>query len=357
MKLLYCTADKIGETSGGGLVTFNESEALKSLGPCEVLGRKEFSSTIQCYYKSGDEEEPWRWDNWLDYNGHVVLPKKTNLAHFYAGTFSKIIADLKEDGCKVTYTAAAHDVEISRREHERLGFAYNYPHLTDPKLWKRYLAGYAAADVLICPSKHSADVMRRFGCTNRIEVIPHGVNLPDEKEIKPIPKQFTVGYLGSYGPDKGVIYLLQAWKKLNYKDGSQLILAGRDSTSPFVRGLVGHYGGGSIVLAGWQKDVADFYNSLSLYVQSSQTEGFGCEVLEAQAYNRPVLCSTGAGAIDTIPLPEFTFPAGDWKKLAERIKWAKECVRNTIQWQENAARYTWDKIRQRYIAVWKELLQ
>ena len=368
MRTLYVTADRINETSGGGVVTFNEAEALKSLGNCDVYGREQ----LEC-----EGQEPWKWDiktldgiwkslelaacrvsgTWIG-EGLSEYPK---LAHFYAGTFSETVAVLKNHGCKITYTAAAHDVDVSRREHEVYGIPYNYPHLNDPELWKRYLQGYKDADVLICPSTHSANVMRRFGCTNKIEIIPHGVNLP--VEVKPLPSRFVCGYLGSCGaPDKGVIYLLQAWKKLAYKDGSVLVLAGRDSTSPFVRGLVERYGGGSIVLAGWQKDVGEFYNSLSLYIQPSSSEGFGIEVLEAQAHGRPVICSDGAGAADVVtPECGYAFTPPQWWVLSaiiDEFKTGKESLEKFgIAGREEAAKYTWDIIRSRYVALWKELLQ
>jgi len=47
----------------------------------------------------------------------------------------------------------------------------------------------------------------------RVEVIPHGTTIP--KEVKPLPSDYTVGYLGALGPDKGVLYLILAWDFAN----------------------------------------------------------------------------------------------------------------------------------------------
>lgn len=257
MTFLYVTADHIGGPGGGAIVTHHESEAMKTLGPCEVYGRERIENEPSVHTTS----DPWKWDQQL-YHHSLGNPR---IAHFYSGTFSFTISKLKKLGCKVTYTAAAHDISLSKREHEKLGLPFDYPHLTDPELWKKYVGGYLAADVVICPSRHSESCMRSYGCKN-IAVIPHGCELP-EQTTSP-PTGFVAGYLGAVGPDKGLIYLLQAWRKLNYNNAT-LVLAGQDSTSPFVQSLIRQYGGGTIQLKGWVENVSDFYNSISLYIQPS----------------------------------------------------------------------------------------
>ena len=355
---LYLTADSIGEESGGGKVTLNESKALEELGPCKVWGRRELSQ------KFGLNVEPWCWDG----NAFYACRKygvDYQLVHVYSGTFSRTVAYLKEKGSKVCYTVAAHDREISRREHEKLGLGFPYPHLTNDDLWQKYVEGYRLADVIVCPGKRPAEIVRAYGKdfeNKRIEIIPHGCDLPDEATIKPLPERFAVGYMGSCsGADKGVRYLLEAWKKLNYLDAT-LLLAGRDSASDWVRQMVGKYGGGSISLLGWVKDPADFYNQISLLVQPSATEGFGLEVLEALSHSRPVICSDQAGAVDCIQHGcGFSFHVGQSDVLAECIDQYKRnpamAEGDGPKGREVSAGFTWDKIRARYADLWKSLLK
>lgn len=262
---LYLTADQVGIETGGGVVTANEADALQTVGDTWTWDRSTLQNVPLMEFE--EKADPWVWDSRACtlLGGSVTPPLK--LAHFYAGTFSRTVAALRERGCKVTYTAAAHSVEASRFAHTELGIPYDFPHLTDPEQWQRYLKGYLLADVLVCPSTHSADVMRSYGRTGPIEIIPHGCYLPDAP-IQPQPERFTVGYLGSYGPDKGVRFLLEAWKKLDYKD-AMLLLGGRDSQSPFVDALIQNFGGGNIERVGWLDNVGDFYNRCSLYVQPS----------------------------------------------------------------------------------------
>lgn len=378
---LYITADRVGVQSGGGVVTANEAAALMDVGLATVVGRHELESAADTLLAGRMKPvggwqmlDPWVWDNVVHARcDKIIRAVKPGLAHFYAGTFSKTVALLKSLGWKVTYTAAAHSIEESRREHEALGVPYNYHHLTHPEQWKQYLLGYLLADRLIVPSTHSRDVMIGYGADPaKVVIIPHGCDLPPQEKLKPPPQRFTVGYLGAYGPDKGVRYLLEAWKKLNYHpDEAQLILAGRDSNSPFAQALIdvtyadrpdaplkSLFG---IRRLGWVEDITDFYNQISLYVQPSVSEGFGIEILEAMAHGRPVLASTGVGGCDCVPweMNGNTFGPRDVGGLVERIDRVKKTLRPHERsgdfWRLVAQDFTWDKIRARYVQTWEEL--
>jgi glycosyltransferase involved in cell wall biosynthesis len=352
----YITADLLGGNSGAGKVTENESKALQSVGEISILGRG-----VLCSVRLSDNiGEPWCWDEraWTSLGGWAGdFTEPYGLAAFYAGTFSKTISLLKEKHYKISYTAAAHDVTVSKEEHLKLGLNYDYPHLTDPDLWKRYVQGYLDADVVVCPSKHSAKCMASYGCEN-VVVIPHGVDLP--VEVPPMPKRFACGYLGSAGsPDKGLRYVLEAWKKLHWDD-ADLVIAGHDSTSPWVRHLVEKFGGGNVRLLGWMDNISDFYSQISCYVQGSPTEGFGIEVLEALAHGRPVVCSSGAGASDVVS-PQCGVVVSS--RSSDLIAFGISEFRNDYilshcgeAAREQAKKYTWDIIRGQYVSLWKSML-
>jgi glycosyltransferase involved in cell wall biosynthesis len=286
----------------------------------------------------------------------TYLDDTVKLAHCYAGCLTESIRFLKDHGYRVTYTSAAHDIEESKKEHDLITAPFPYPHLTDLTLWKQYVGGYLAADVLICPSFMSKRVLESYGAKN-VSVIPHGVDVPET--FAPLPSRFTVGYLGAVGLDKGLRYLYQAWKELAYTDAT-LVIGGALSNSHYVWGFWEHFGGGNIRSLGWLDKVADFYNQISCYVQPSSTEGWGCEVLEAFAHGRLVICSEGAGAADVVR-PAWRFPARDVETLKRIIDGAKSMGREELECQGKFERteseyYTWDKIRARYVQLWKELM-
>ena len=162
---LYLTADVIGSETGGGLITQMESKALTDTDgePAICVGRD------QLLQMGPLEKDPWGWDDLalklLDYREFPSAERFHHL-HVYAGTFTKTVQLLKSRGATVSYTAAAHDVAKSKAEHEALGIEYNFPHLTDPFLFKHYVGGYLQSDLIICPSEHSRSVMESYGATN-----------------------------------------------------------------------------------------------------------------------------------------------------------------------------------------------
>lgn len=360
MTILYCTADTIGAPSGGGLVTKQECRALQEFAAEQLVTTRDPTySEVMVFNRDNlwfQGDEPWKWDQ-RAYE-KIAGNRTIKLAHFYSGTFGKTVAELKKNGCKVTYTIAAHDREVSRREHENLGWGFPYLHLTEEKLWQRYIEGYRLADVIITPGKVPEQTIRNYGPEfqqKNIHIIPHGCEIPEE--VKTLPSNFTIAYMGSMGADKGVRYLLQAWKELAYKDGSTLVLAGKEVLSPAGKYLLARFGGGCIHIMGWVEYIATFYNSISCYIQPSATEGFGLEVLEAMAHGRPVLCSEGAGAVDLVP-SGCSFQPCDIQVLKNKIHQVKEYgfSGQLEEWQKRAIPYTWTKIRSEYQKVWKEVL-
>jgi len=225
-------------------------------------------------------------------------------------------------------------------EFYRLGLPYNYPHLTNQFLWRLYTAHIKMADTVICPSKTSADyIAEKLGLDN-VVVIPHGCNPP--KEIPPYPDTFTVGHLGVNGPDKGQVYLVTAWRRLNI-DG-RLLIAGFGTKV---------WGG-----LGYVKDPSIVYANCTVYVQPSVTEAFGIPCLEAMSYGRPVIATEGAGVHELIEDGKegFIVPIRNSHAIAEKILYfydnPSEVKRMGRNARLKALNYTWDKIREHYKEVY-----
>jgi glycosyltransferase involved in cell wall biosynthesis len=342
---LFITADRIGTPTGGGVVTLHEKNALASLDETIWLDNTIIPS---------DQNDPFSFDL-AARNKVEELQKKYafKLAHFYAGTFSKTIELLKSKGTKITYTCAAHDLKTSIAEHVSLLGHYPYKHMQDPEILSKYVQGYKLANLIICPSSMSASVMKGYGCKS-IKVIPHGTEIPTS--IAPMPQKFVVGYLGSIGIDKGLIYLLKAWELLNLSN-SFLNIAGKDSTNllPQIRSLKGN---GHFKLQGFVPSSSTFYNECSVYVQPSVTEGFGIEVLEAMAHGRPVIVSDGAGAADLVDGRwGFVVPKKNPEAIAEKIRWLwKNKVDRALMGQgaaHKAKEFAWNEIESKYCEAWK----
>lgn len=346
-KILYITSDKIGTSTGGGIVTEHELKALQQLGDVIAFGN-------DCIGYTNGILDPFRTDlNVADKVRSLLKDYKFKFAHFYSGSYTETIKLLHEHGVKVSYTVAAHNVKTSWEEHAILKQQFPYPHLTDAGMYKLYIHGYQLADVVIAPSSVSAKYLANLGCNN-VKIVPHGTHIP--RKIAKFPNVFNVGYLGQYGPDKGVIYLLRAWSMLNYYD-SNLLLGGSQSVHylPEVRNECC----GNVQIKGFVDDINELYDSCSVIVQPSVSEGFGIEVLEAMAHGRPVIVSEGAGSSDVVFNGDdgFIIPIRNPNAIAEKIDILKN-DKNLLNWMSMNARkkaleYDWDIIVRKYHEIWR----
>lgn len=264
---------------------------------------------------------------------------------------------------KIIVSVPAHDLKESIEEHNRLyekKYHEIYPHMVDPFLWNMQTEHIKKADIVVCPSKYSVEALRKLDLikAQHINVISHGVDLPSQDNIKPIPNEFRVGYLGSYGSDKGVLYLVESWSSLGYNDDSILILGGIQSKElePFINTFATT---GKFHLMGYIKNISDFYNLCSVYVQPSITEGFGIEILETLSYGRPVICSEGAGASSVIEDGKngFVVKKRDPRAIADKIQYFKDNPKEIERMGKNAikkaSQFKWNIIEKRYAELYE----
>lgn len=336
----YITFDNLDINSGAGKVCLHEIAALRKVaGEVTVLSRPDI--------KGADKYEfnPFLYD----YFAAQLVPRNVDLLHLSCSPALAILETCRPKHYVVNIVA--HDLKESIAEHE-LDYgkgSYPFKHNTDEYLHKLLLAHTRNADAVLTPSTRSAKWIHENIETKRVMVIPHGTDLP--VNILPIPNEFRVGYMGAAGPDKSLPYLFQAW---NIYGRDKLVLAGSCcktvGPSPIVE------------LLGWVNDVADFYNQISIYIQPSITEGFGIEILEAMAYGRPVIVSSGAGAADLVEegVNGFIVPPRDPQAILDKILYFKNNPSAIAEMGQHAkqaaASYTWDKIEKRYEEFYREIL-
>ncbi|HEY3235154.1 MAG TPA: glycosyltransferase family 4 protein [Polyangiaceae bacterium] len=353
MTVLFITADTVGSPTGGGLVCYQESEALRSLGlDLVTLSGKDLA--LERYQLPSS---PFLYDYLaLDAVSRNFADRssKPDLVHFYSGVFTATVRCLKMLGVPVSYTNPAHSRKETIQEFEMLCGGYPFPHVKEPHIWALYSEGYRRADLVIAPSQASAIELKAEGCKH-VEVVPHGTDIPDQ--VPPLPDTFCAGYLGQYGPDKGLAYLFRAWGSLGYEDAT-LILAG-DGTDELPPVISANAGSGRFEVMGRVPQPEDLYRRISVYVQPSVTEGFGIPILEAMAHGRPVIASEGAGGAEVLTHGEdgFVVPRRDPDAIAKHLRWFKENPEKIAQMgfnaRETAKKYTWEAVRSRYVELWQ----
>jgi glycosyltransferase involved in cell wall biosynthesis len=353
VRAAYCTFDELNPTSGAGLVCIHEIAALKKV--CDdvtVISRPDIKGADKYDFN------PFIYD----YFASRVVPSNVDLLHLSCSPGLTILDHVRPK--KYVVNVVAHDLANSVAEHELYYGAgsYQYKHNTDSYLHDTLLGHTVNADVVLCPSTSSAAWNRKNTAAKRVEVIPHGTEIPSTVAL--FPEIFRVGYLGAFGPDKGLPYLLQAWSSFYQGNNAELVFGGSCGKMFQPGGGAEHLVAGlpQFRTLGWVDNISDFYNSCAVYIQPSVTEGFGIEIIEAMAHGRPVIASSGAGGADAVRdgIDGFIVPPRDPVSIANRLTTLYNNPSATLMMgekaRERAMMYSWENVEHKYVNLYKDLL-
>ncbi len=187
--------------------------------------------------------------------------------------------------------------------------------------------------------------------------IPNGVNKPALREAKEITERFGLkkdGYilfLGRLVPEKGLRYLVEAYKKVNTE--KRLVIAGGSSdSSGFVEELHGlAKGDDRVVFTGFVQGapLEELYSNAYLYVLPSDLEGMPLSLLEAMSYGNACLTSDIEECAGVVEDKGVTFRKGDIADLAEKLQYLCDTPAAVEKLKSEAAdyicnKYSWDEV-------------
>lgn len=173
-----------------------------------------------------------------------------------------------------------------------------------------YLRSFCrAAEVIISPSRFSKKVLRTWGISQRIEVVPSGVslNLADKAEIRNklresynIPAESKVLlYVGRISEEKNISFLAKAFQKIKKKEKNiKLILVGGGPLAEKIR----QQKDPDMIMAGelpYPEALAHYFMG-DIFVFSSLTETQGLVLAEAKAAGLPVVALFAGALVGTI---------------------------------------------------------
>ena len=178
-----------------------------------------------------------------------------------------------------------------------------------------------------------------------------------------IQKPFIL-YVGAAYPHKNLTGLLKAWEIFckKYGNGNQLVLAGKEDY--FYKRLKGsaftHYPL-PIIFTGLVSDeeLDCLYQSASLFVFPSLSEGFGLPPLEAMAQGVPVVSSNRTCLPEVLGEAALYFDPENYEQMAEVIYRGLTDEEARFELRQKAPaelkRYSWEKLVRRTIGVYEKL--
>ena len=240
-------------------------------------------------------------------------------------------------------THPLYQERILVEEAARWGLHWSTP---QPHL-QRGVDELASADYVLIPSDFSrASFLAEGFPAERLLQLSFGV---DTTRFSPAVGRkdgpFCVLFVGQVGFRKGVLYLLDAWRKLNWRD-AELWLAGRvdPQIAPLLRAYEDLPG---VRWGGFVRDPVEMYRQADLFVFPSVEEGSALVTYEALASGLPVVTTPNAGSVMRDGLEGFLVPVREVDALAERMERLRADDRLRCE-MGHAARvraedFTWEK--------------
>lgn len=221
------------------------------------------------------------------------------------------------------------------------------------------------ADEIIVLSKGVQNYFKdTYGRETRF--IPNGVNRPEIQEAELITEKFGLTkdsyilFLGRLVPEKGIRYLIEAFK--NVKTDKKLIIAGGSSdTGPFIQELKElAKDDDRIVFTGFVHGqmLDELYSNAYIYTLPSDLEGMPLSLLEAMSYGNCCLVSDIPECTEVVRDNALIFKKSDVKSLQIKLQDACNYPEKVAEYKKHAAdficeKYSWDDVVEETVELYK----
>ena len=197
--------------------------------------------------------------------------------------------------------------------------------------------------------------------------IPNGVSKPEVLDANIIKKKYNLNkddyilYLGRLVPEKGIHYLIEAYK--NIKTDKKLVIAGGSSdTDEYAKSLKElEKNNRNIIFTGFVqgKELEELYSNSYIYVLPSDLEGMPLSLLEAMSYKNCCLTSDIKECTEVLEDNGVYFKKGNIKDLQNNLQTLcndKELVNKYKKTSQDFIlnKYNWDKVVDTTIKVYKK---
>ena len=194
--------------------------------------------------------------------------------------------------------------------------------------------------------------------------IPNGVNKPERKDADEIFKLWGLrkdGYvlfLGRLVPEKGIHYLLEAWK--NISTTKKLVIAGGSSDTSDYMTKLKELAGENVIFTGFQQGrvLEELYSNAYVYVLPSDLEGMPLSLLEAMSYGNCCLISDIEECTQVTGDHAVVFGKGNTEDLRKKLQKLLDDPDKVKGFKDEASdyictRYSWDDVVTRTLELYR----
>ena len=221
------------------------------------------------------------------------------------------------------------------------------------------------ADEIIVLSKGVHDYFRnQYGRETRF--IPNGVNRPEIRKAELITDKFGLTkdsyilFLGRLVPEKGIRYLIEAFK--NVKTEKKLVIAGGSSdTDSFMKELKELAKDDKrIIFTGFVQGqmLEELYSNAYIYTLPSDLEGMPLSLLEAMSYGNCCLVSDIQECTEVVEDKALIFKKSNVQDLQNKLQEACDRTEKIMELKQQAAdyickKYNWDDVVEETLKLYR----
>lgn len=201
----------------------------------------------------------------------------------------------------------------------------------------------------------------------KTQFIPNGVNRPVLRKADIIKEKFGLEkdsyllFLGRLVPEKGIRYLIEAFKQVQ-TDKKLVIAGGSSDTEEFAAELKElAKNDARILFTGFVQgdELDELYSNAYLYVLPSDLEGMPLSLLEAMSYGNCCLVSNIEESTSVVEDKAFVFKKGDIIDLQNKLQEICDRKEQVEKYKNEAAdyiceKYNWDDIVKRTLVLYKK---
>lgn len=294
--------------------------------------------------------------------GYLVcknLPK-TKIYHTWVDISPKAIMKAKKQGATLILEGAnSHPLNISRIMNNEYKKNNMKQYISNIDEIKKKTNIYNKFDYIMCPSDFVYDSFRNEGFdVKKLIKMPYGVDTKRFVHREKNNKKIKFVFVGSVQLRKGVQYLLEAWKELNFND-AELTIVGR--VWPDANEIPKKYSDlKGVKFVGFGKP-EEILKESDVFVSPSLEEGSALTCYEAMACGLPLIATYNTGSIARDKKDGFIIMSGDTKSLKDKMKYfynhrdeIKKMGKSARKYVEN---FTWDNYGKRLADFYKEVLK
>ena len=221
------------------------------------------------------------------------------------------------------------------------------------------------ADEIIVLSKSVQDYFSdTYGRTTRF--IPNGVNPPELKAAEHITAKYGLTkdsyilFLGRLVPEKGIRYLIEAFKHVQ-TDKKLVIAGGSSDTDSFMKEMEDlAKEDGRILFTGFVQGqmLEELYSNAYIYTLPSDLEGMPLSLLEAMSYGNCCLVSDIPECAEVVEDKALIFRKSDVNDLRAKLQDACDHPEKIKKYKEQAAdficgKYNWDDVAEETMKLYR----